>query len=336
MACGVACAICHDYRMSSTSRPPANSGLTSAALRGAVDLGALAQARQAQQQAASGAAGGGSAGAFVVDVTAADFQKVVLEQSMTAPVVLDLWASWCAPCRQLTPVLTALAGEYAGRFLLAKVDVDAEQEIAAAFQVQSIPSVFAVVQGQPIPLFQGALPEPQVRAYIEELLRVAQEAGVSGVVAPVQGEQTTAESDSPNATDVRLDLAADAVEAGDWDAAEEQYRAILADNPADPDGRAGVALVSVQRRLEGVDPGAALANSDAEPGNVPAALVASDVEIAMGDAPAAYKRLVTAVRASSGDDRQAARARLLELFELALPDDPDVGAARRALAAALY
>lgn len=321
--------------MSTPSRPPA-PGLTSAALRGAVDLGALAQARQAQQQAASGHSGG-SAGAFVVDVTTADFQQVVVEQSMTVPVVLDLWATWCAPCRQLTPILTALADEYAGRFVLAKVDVDAEQEIAAAFQVQSIPSVFAVVQGQPIPLFQGALPEPQVRAYLDELLRVAGEAGVNGVAAPLNGGQPVEGTEAAlSPSETRLDQAADAVEAGDWDAAEEHYRAILAENPADPDGRAGVALVSVQRRLDGVDAQAALTTSDAEPGNVEAALVAADVDIAHGDAKAAYARLVAAVRGSAAEDRERARARLLELFELATPDDPDVAAARRALAAALY
>ena len=318
--------------MSTPSQPPVNGGLTSAALRGAVDLGALAQARQAQQQAASG----GSGGAFVVDVTTADFQQVVLEQSMTVPVVLDLWATWCAPCRQLTPILTALADEYAGRFILAKVDVDAEQEIAAAFQVQSIPSVFAVVQGQPIPLFQGALPEPQVRAYLEELLRVAAEAGVNGVAAPANDAQEGGDAETPSPTDTRLDMAADAVEAGDWDAAEQHYRAILADNPADPDGRAGVALVSVQRRLDGVDLQAAVAASDTAPGDVDAALIAADVDIASGDSEAAYNRLVRAVRLSAAEDRERARARLLELFDLAEPEDPAVAAARRALASALY
>ena len=318
--------------MSTPSQPPANNGLTSAALRGAVDLGALAQARQAQQ-ASPGA--GSTDGAFVTDVTTDQFQQVVLEQSMTVPVVLDLWASWCAPCRQLTPVLTKLADEYGGRFLLAKVDVDAEQQIAAAFQVQSIPSVFAVVQGQPIPLFQGALPEAQVRAYLDELLRVAAEAGVSGTVTAAASP--TEPETAPPAEDSRLDQAADAIEAGDWDAAEQAYRSLLADDPNDPDGRAGLTLVEMQRRLDGVDPSAALAQAAADPADVDAAITAADVLVAQGQPADAYATLIAAVRAAGEpEQRDRARTRLVELFDLALPDDAEVAAARRALAAALF
>ncbi|MCB9413590.1 MAG: tetratricopeptide repeat protein [Actinobacteria bacterium] len=313
-------------------------GLTNAALRGAVDLGALAQARQAQQQAASGAPGGAGTGAYVKNVTVADFEVEVIQQSLTVPVVLDLWASWCGPCKQLTPVLESLAAEYDGRFVLAKVDVDAEQQIAAAFQVQSIPSVFAVVKGQPIPLFQGALPAPQVRQYLDELLRVAAENGVTGrAVADVPAaaaEEPAEPVDDP--TDALFDAAGEALVAGDWDAATAAYQQVLAANPGDPDAQAGLTLVALQRRIDGIDPVAAVAAADADPADVQAAVVAADVELVNGDPAAAYARLVTAVSRASGDDRDAARARLLELFELAPPDDPEVAKARRALAAALF
>ena len=107
----------------------------------------------------------------MVDVSDASFQTDVMDLSMQVPVVLDLWATWCGPCKTLSPILERLADEYAGRWVLAKVDVDANPAIAQAFQVQSIPSVFAVVGGRPLPLFQGALPEPQVRAYLEDCSR---------------------------------------------------------------------------------------------------------------------------------------------------------------------
>ena len=151
-------------------------------VRGAVDLGALAAQREAQQRAATAAASGATVA--VVDVTEETFEAAVLQQSMTVPVVLDLWAEWCQPCKTLSPILEGLAAEYGGRFVLAKVDVDANQRIAQAFQVQSIPSVFAVIQGQPLPLFQGALPEPQVRQYIDALLAEAAKAGVAGGCHP--------------------------------------------------------------------------------------------------------------------------------------------------------
>jgi thioredoxin len=131
---------------------------------------------------------------IIREVTDASFSRDVVDQSATVPVVLDLWADWCGPCKQLTPVLERLALEYRGRLVLAKVDVDAEPRIVEAFQVQSIPSVFAVLAGQPIPLFQGALTESQIRAYLEELLRVAAENGVTGrlpgpagLIRPISG-----------------------------------------------------------------------------------------------------------------------------------------------------
>lgn len=323
------------------TQPP---GLTGAALRGAVDLGALAQAKQAQQQAATRGSGGpGSAGAgsaFIKDVTVADFETAVLQQSLTVPVVLDLWASWCGPCKQLTPVLEALAAEYDGQFILAKVDVDAEQQIAAAFQVQSIPSVFAVVKGQPIPLFQGALPAPQVRQYLDELLRVAAENGVTGRAdggAPAEAAESVDEAPAPpDPADAFFEAAGEAMANADWEAAEQAYRQVLAANPADPDAKAGLTVVALARRIDGIDPVAAIKAADAAPDDVDAAITAADVEMANGEPEAAYSRLVKTVKLSAGEERDRTRARLLELFELAPADDPIVVKFRRALATALF
>ncbi len=321
--------------MSIPNVPPSQSGLTGAALRGAVDLGALAKAREAKQPGAQGAAGA----TYVIDVTAANFESDVIKQSMVVPVVLDLWADWCGPCKQLTPVLEQLVAEYDGRILLGKVDVDAEQQIAAAFQVQSIPSVFAVVKGQPIPLFQGALPAPQVRQYLDELLRVASENGVDGqlgAATPQEEPEDVAESTEPDPTDALFDAAGAAMVAGDWDAARTAYEQVLVANPGDPDAKAGLTVVQLQQRIDGIDPVAAIKAADAAPDDAEAAVVAADVELVNGDPAAAYARLVGVVARSAAEDRDLARARLIELFELAEPDDVHVAKARRALAAALF
>lgn len=299
-------------------------------LRGAIDLGALATQREAQERSASAPAG------VVLDVTEASFQADVIDRSMTVPVIIDLWATWCGPCKTLSPILEKLAAEYAGRWVLAKIDVDAEQRIAAAFQVQSIPSVFAVIKGQPLPLFQGAVPEPQARQYIEAVLAEAAKAGVSGNIA--DGAAAPVESDEPAGIpmDPDLEAAYDAMESGNWDAAEDSFNALLAKNPADAQAKAGLASAGMYRRIDGVDPMAALDAADADPADVSRQLLAADIQAANGDFADAFARLVAAVRRSAGDDRAAARSRLLGLFDVAGPDDPRVAKARADLANALF
>jgi len=316
--------------------------------RGAVDLGALAQAREAQAKAqertAAVASGDGppSTSAVVIDVNEAAFEVEVVNQSMTVPVVIDFWADWCEPCKQLSPILEKLAVEYDGRFVLAKVDVDAEPRLGQAFQVQSIPSLFAVVAGQPIPLFQGAVPEAQIRQVLDELLKVAAENGVSGRVDTGHTGHTEVEADG-GADEVaaapihtELDDAADAIERNDLAAAEAAYRALLARVPSDLDARAGLATVSLMQRTGGVNADEAVAQAAQAPDDVDAQLLAADALTLQARSGQAFELLIDGVRRTAGADRDRLRARLLELFELLGNEDPAVPAARLALANALF
>lgn len=292
--------------------------------RGAVDLSALRSPAptpsrtdgQAQQGAPSGPPGGG--GVTVIDVTEATFQTEVLERSLTTPVVIDFWAEWCQPCKQLSPILEKLAVEGGGRWVLAKVDVDTNPRLAQMFRVQGIPMVYAVVGGQPVDAFTGVVPEAQLRQWIEAVLKAG------GVQPPAAPE------------DPRMTEADDALMSGDLDKAEQAYKKILAESPADSAAEAGLAQVALARRVAGVDPRAAVAEADAKPDDVAAHLRAADVEVLSGLADKAYKRLVDLVRRTSGDEREEIRKHLLSLFAIAGPDDPAVSSARRALASALF
>ena len=302
-------------------------------LQGAIDLGAVAAAREAQAKAAQAAAERASnpeASKLVIDVTTATFEQDVLQQSLTVPVVVDLWATWCEPCKQLSPILESLVAEYNGRWVLAKVDVDAEQQIAAAFQVQSIPSVFVVIGGQVAPMFQGAMPEPQIRQVLDAVLLEAQKAGITGTAGPAADTQIE-NADVPS--DPRFDAAESAIEAGDWDGAIAAYKLILSATPGDNIAKIGLLNVNLMKRTDGRDLELDAANISTD---TVSRLARADADFMLGNFSEAFAILILHVQESSGSDRDAARERLLELFEIAGPTDPAVIKGRSSLTNALF
>jgi putative thioredoxin len=310
-------------------------------LYGAVDLGARQTAAQRRQQAARNAETAGSdngeASAFVIDVTEETFNTEVAARSRTTPVIVDLWADWCGPCKQLSPVLEKLANEAAGAWVLAKIDVDANPRLAQAFQAQSIPMVVAIIGGQMVDAFLGAMPESQVRQWLTQVLAVADQLGVASPGAAGAADAVAdGAMDAADAMPPAYEEAQAAMERGDMDAAAGIIEKALAEDPGDPVLKSWLAQVSLIRRVGGYDQAAARRDAAASPADVDAQLKVADIEFASGNTEEAFNRLLGAIRRTSGDERDKARRHLLDLFEIFPPDDPQVKKARGQLTALLF
>lgn len=321
--------------------PPAAANLLN--LRGAVDLSPLKQ-RPAPPPANGGAVPGpaadGDAAAdqgrpLRVDITEGNFQELV-ELSAQVPVVIALWAAYSPDSAQLVDVLERIVDSYDGRLVLGAADVEVFPQLAQAFQVDAVPTAVAIVKGQPVPLFQGGAEELQIRGLLDELLKVAAANGVTGRIgsgAPGAGEEA-----APPLPPLHQ-KAFDAIEAGDYAAAAAAYRQALLEMPADAEAKAGLAQVELMGRLQPLS----AADTDAlrqlgadEPDNLDAQLGVADLDVAGGHVEDGLGRIVAFIGRNFGPERETARVRLLELFDVVGIHDERVAKARQNLARVLF
>lgn len=329
---------------SPASRPVPPAAASQLNLHGAVDLSSLKRPAPAAPPSVP-APGAGPAGAEAgpdaggqplrVEVTEANFQQLV-ELSAQVPVVFALWAGYSPASGSLLDVLEQIIDGYGGRLVLGTADIEAFPQLAEAFQVQAVPTAVAVVKGQPVPLFQGGADEQQVRSLLDELLKVAAANGVTGQL----GGAGTPDAEAEPAPLPPLHQAAyDAIEAGDYAAAAASYRQALLEMPADSEAKAGLAQVELMGRLEslsGPDADALRQLAADEPDNLDAQLGVADLDISGGHIEDALNRIVAFIGRNFGPERETARVRLLELFDVVGPHDDRVAKARQGLARVLF
>lgn len=311
---------------------PARSAQPEFAVRGAVDLSALNR----PQAPPPGEPGGApEAGGFVVDVSEANFEQLIRDSS-TYPVVMLIWIPTDQANAELGVTLGRLADEYGGRFLLGRVDAQAHPQVAAAFQVQGVPTVVAVLQGQPLPLFQGAAEEQQIRGVLDQVLAAAEQNGVNGRVPGAAPAADAVEAEQLPPLPPLHQEAYDAIERDDLDAAVAAYEKALRQDPKDSDATAGLAQVRLMQRTRDADLAAARKAAADAPSDVDAALAVADLDMLGGKVDDAFARLLDLLPGADADDKEKLRVRLLELFELAGTGDPRVSKARKRLAISLY
>jgi putative thioredoxin len=286
-------------------------------MAGAVDLSAL-------KQRASAGEGGGATVSGGVEITEANLEAEVLVRSSQVPVVVLLWSPRSDASVQLGNALASLADADGGKWSLATVNVDTVPRVAQMFGVQAVPTVVALGAGQPLSSFQGVQPPEQLRKWIDSLLNAT--AGKLGGGADAEG----AEQVDPELAQARAHL-----DAGDFDAARKAYQAILDANPNHAEAKGAVRQIAFLQRATSRAPGAIVA-ADAAPDDIEVAFAAADVEILQQNVGAAFDRLIGLIKRTAGDDRTKVRTRLIELFDLFDPAEPEVIAGRRKLANALY
>ena len=280
----------------------------------------------------------------VINVTRATFQADVIEKSVTVPVVIDFWAPWCNPCRQLAPILEALADEMAGKFVLAKVNTDEEPEIAQAFGVQSLPTVFAMIEGQPVDQFTGLLSAEQAREWVTRLLPSPAQTLVRDAEALAESDPKTAESKlkqaielEPDAAEIKIALTGLILKQGRLDECASMLEALEKRGYLEPQAERLKSELEV--RLAAAESGGveeARKAAEAEPGNLMLQIRLADAYAASSQHRKALELCLTVVQNDFGDGRAEAKATMVKIFDMLGPASELTGEFRRKLATALY
>ena len=271
-------------------------------------------------------AAGESTIAYGKEVTQANLVSDFVKESNNKVVILLCWSPRSAQAKEILEILGKLESADQNAWLLGTVNVDAQAAVAQALQVQSVPVAIAIIQEQMIPLFESVPPLDQVRLVINKLLELAAGKGIGN--AP----ENTAVVETPMEPEEEAAYAA--MEKGDYAAAKAAYQSWLKRKPNDPVATIGLAQADLMNRINGLDFALTLKNSKAE--DLTSQMMCADIEIAQGDYEAAFNRLIAAVKSFTAEDRDKAKAHLLQLFNLVDPADPRLVKARGQLASALF
>lgn len=245
-----------------------------------------------------------------IDVSEATFERDVLQRSFEQPVVVDFWAEWCGPCRALGPILEKLATEADGTWTLAKLDVDASPQIAAAFGIQGIPAVKAFKDGKVVAEFTGALPEQHVRTWLTQL--------------------------GPGEADVTFEHGRNAQRSGDLETARESYERVVELEPGHDGARRALAALDLRTRSAQLDRSELASRLETDPTDVAALKGLADLDAAEGDIATAVRRLIDGIERTAGDEREELRSHLLSILTPLPMDDPVAQKARKDLARVLF
>jgi putative thioredoxin len=299
---------------------------------GAVDLSALRPSGAVSGQSAAVTA----TGRFTLAIESEQaLRSEVVERSLSVVVLVSFWSPQAPASQELNSALSQLADEFAGKFLLATVDVDSQPELAQALGIPQVPLVVAAIRGQLAPLLQQPLPVEELRAVVDQVLQAAAANGVTGTAEPV-GAAGPVDEQEPTEAPSKYPEAEAALMSGDLDGAIAMYEKALRENPGDAEAAVELARAKLLQRTQDVDLTTARAAAADRPADVDAQLMVADLDLLGGHVEDAFTRVIEVVRRGTGDERERARTHLIELFAVVGDADARVGKARQTLASVLF